>query len=354
MQRLLGIEELTSGDILEIRHILRGGSIIDWPKLHFRSLPAVNEFLRCAQYDPDNRLDAERLVEIHRGAIEYIRSVLRIDVPNVLAHPHRIQNVFLYASSDGPHRGRACMILKVMHVINHLEARELLYHLPVSEREFFARVEARVTAIVGDMQEVGLPVDSYQASQKTKESLITKLLSKRKDTAAQVFDRIRFRIITASRQGIIPILYYLKSHLLAFPFVIPGESANTITSLTSLLTETTGQAFPEESGDGAKPGTNPFSHKEFRVVSFVVDIPVRVDDLADPASRRLLTKFGHLVYIPTEFQLFDKATYFLNESGPAAHEQYKRRQLSEVIARLYVGSETAAKEDGDPPTGTAR
>jgi uncharacterized protein (TIGR04552 family) len=78
----------------------------------------------------------------------------------------------------------------------------------------------------------------------------------------------------------------------------------------------------------------------------VVDVPIRVDDLADPASRRLLTKFGHIVFVPTEFQIFDKASYFLNESGPAAHDLYKARQISEVIKRLFKGDEVR-KEDYD-------
>lgn len=345
MQDLLSLKEITSDDVLEIRHMLRGSSIVDWPGLHFRSGPAVNEFLRVSQFDPDNRLDIERLLDIHRSAVDYIQTVLGIGVPSVLAHPARIQKLFLYASSQGDYRARACMILKVMHVINHLEARELLYHLPISERDLFARVERRVSGVVRRMLDLGFPVDSYQASRKTKESLVTKLLSQRKDTAAQVFDRIRFRIITVNRAGILPVLFYLKRHLLPFPFVIPGESANSIVSVSDLFDEAFGINL-EGGGDHlGTTGNNPFSHEDFRVVSLVSDSPVRVDDLADPASRRLVTKFGHMVLIPTEFQIFDKASYFLNESGPASHEFYKSRQIREVIARLYRGTGTLDEAD---------
>jgi len=345
LQDLLSVKEITREDVLELKHILRGGSIVDWPRMHFRSLPAVNEFLRCSQYDPDNRLDLERLQVIHRSAIEYVQTVLGIDIPNVLAHPHRIQNLFLYASSEGPYRGRACTILKVMHVINHLEARQLLYNLPVSERGLFARVDKRVSAAVEWMQNLGFPIESYQASQKTKDSLITKLLSKRKDTAAQVFDRIRFRIIAVNRRDVLPILLHMKKHLFPYPYVIPGESTNTIANLPTLFKESFGIDLDEDDELMMQAVPNPFSHREFRVISLVVDTPVRVDDLTDPASRRLLTKFGHIVFIPTEFQIFDKASYFLNESGPAAHAQYKARQIREVISRLYRGNGVVVSQD---------
>ncbi len=348
LQNLLGVSEIHGGDILEIRHLIRGGSIIDWQRLYFRNSAQVDEFLRVSQYDPDNILDMERMAEIHRGSVRYIRSALGIDIPGNLERPHRLQDIFLVASNPGEFRAKTCMLLKVMYVINHLEARELFYHLPVSEREFFARVERRVSSTVNRMLEQGFPIETYQASQKTKDSLITKLLSKRKNTAAQVFDRIRFRIITAQRSGLLPILIYLKTHLIPFPYVIPGESTNTIAPVSRLFREAMGGIHLREEDRDFGPHTahNPFSHRDFRVISMVVDIPVRVDDLADAASRRLLTKFGHIVFIPTEFQIFDKASYFLNESGPAAHEHYKARQVTEVIKRLYRGDEDGGTEGG--------
>ncbi len=349
LSNLLNVSEITGGDIMEIRHLIRGGSIVDWERFYFSRLSDVDEFLRVSQYDPDNILDMERLSSIHQSAIEYCRTSLGLDLPSVIVRPGRIQDLYLYASSKGEHRTQASMLLKVMHVINHLEARELLYHLPVSEREFFARLERRVSRTVNRMLEQGFPIETYQASQKTKESLITKLLSKRKNTAAQVFDRIRFRIISSNRAGLLPMLFFLKKYLIPFTYVIPGESTNTIAPVSQLFQETMGIQLRDEDRDfGYHAAQNPFSHRDFRVISMVVDTPVRVDDLADPASRRLLTKFGHIVFVPTEFQLFDKASYFLNESGPAAHDLYKGRQVAEVISRLFMGDErgkAAAQRD---------
>jgi len=344
LQRLLSVKDITAGDIQEMRHLIFGGSVIDWRRLHFRSLPAVNEFLKVAQYDPDNRLDMERLHEIHRGAVEYLTGALGMEIPAVLAKPHRLQNIFLYASAArSPHQSEACMILKVMHVINHLEARQLLYYLPTSEQELFSRVGKRVDKAVMRMIEDGFVIEEYTSSEKTKESLMTKILSKKRSTAAQVFDRIRFRIIASARKHMMPILFHLNKHLFPFPFVVPGESSNTIAPVSSLINDAFG-IKPQTDEAMLNPAFNRFTHKDFRVVSFVVDIPLRVDDLIDASAQRQLSKFGHMVFIPAEFQVFDRASYFLNESGPAAHSHYKERQVQEVIKRLY-----AADVDEDAP-----
>ncbi len=345
LQRLLAVKKITHGDLLEIRGLLRGDSVIDWSKLHFRSIPAVNEFLRVFMCDPDNVRDMERILQVHRASVDYLSAVLELEVPSVLAHPHRIQNLFLYASSPGKHRTKACTLLKVMYVINHLEARQLLFNLPISERELFSRVEKRVSKTVMRMVELGFAVEEYVASQKTKESLVTKVLSKREGTAAQVFDRIRFRIIVSQKKQLLPVLFHLKRHLFPFPCVIPGESSNNIEPFQDLVYEAFGMRVEETTVMPASMRSNEFSHRDYKVINFIADIPLRVQDIIERSNLMMLSRFGNTVFIPTEFQIFDTASHFLNESGPAAHSHYKGRQVSEVISRLYAGKQDGEEED---------
>lgn len=336
-QDLFSAQDLEEGDVRELVALLQGESVVDWTQLYFRNIPAVDEFLRVSGYDPDKPSDMARLADIHREAVRYIRMSLEIEVPEVLAHPHRIQNLFLYASSRNRYRSHSCMILKVMLVVHHLEARELLFHLPCSEQALFRRVDDIVSDAVSLMFAQGVGIDEFQPSRKTKDSLVTKLLSKRKSTAAQVFDRIRFRIITRDRASIMPTLLLLKKRLVPFAFVIPGESTNTLESLGALLQDGLKLAdvdFPEPSH---RPAFNRFSHQDFRVISFVVDIPVKVTDLIEASQSPILSRFGDVVMIPTEFQVFDRVTYDENERGPASHLLYKERQVMEVIRRLYSG-----------------
>lgn len=345
LQRLLAAKDVTQGDLLEIREILRGGSVIDWSKLHFRSIPAVNEFLKVFMCDPANVRDMERIQQVHRDAAEYLKTTLEISIPSVLAHPHRIQNLFLYASAPGKHRAKACTLLKVMYVLNHLEARQLLFNLPISERELFSRVEKRVKKTVMRMVELGFAVEDYVASQKTKEGLVTKVLSKREGTAAQVFDRIRFRIIVSHKKQLLPVLYHLKRRLFPFPCVIPGESSNNIDPFQDLVREAFGLRVEGSEVMPASIRSNEFSHRDYKVIHFVADIPVRVQDIIEKFNLMMLSRFGNTVFVPTEFQVFDTASHFLNEAGPAAHSLYKSRQVREVISRLYSGTADEGKED---------
>ncbi len=330
----------TEGDVRELAALLQGDSVVDWTRLHFRSIPAVDRFLAVCGYDVENPTDLARLQYIHREAVRYVRSTLEIEVASVLTLPLRIQNVFMYASSRNRHRSQACMVLKAMHVIHHLEARELLFHLPCSEQLLFHRVDEAVSETVNSLIEAGLGVYQFHPSRKTKESLITKLLSKRKTTAAQVFDRIRFRIITHKPSDIMPVLLFMKRHLVPFAFVVPGEATNTLSPLRELFSEGLGVEGFDCPTQSQRPAFNRFSHEEFRVVSFVVDLPVKVTDLVKGAPSPILSRFGDVVLIPTEFQVFDRSTFEANEGGPASHLLYKERQITEVVRRLYSGRPT--------------
>src|SRR6202022_827128 len=103
----------------------------------------------------------------------------------------------------------ACIVLKVMHVIQHIEGRELLHRLAVSEAELQELVTDRVMAVAREIQSKGLPVVEFTPSKKALESIITKLLAKKETVAAQIYDKTRFRIVTRSKPDVLPVLYFL-------------------------------------------------------------------------------------------------------------------------------------------------
>lgn len=334
LQHLLGTRSIQAADVREMQTILQGESVIDWPKLHYRSIPAINEFLKVCLYDPTRPEEMARLTEIHLSAVRYIRNVMNLRLPAQVAQPNQIHDLFLYASSDNAHARMACLTLKVMLVVNHLEAGELAFHLPHSEKDLFLRLDRRVMDVVNRMYAVGFELHEFTPSRKTDHSLITKLLSRKSSMSTQVFDRIRFRLVTSRQRDILPVLYFLKRHLVPFAYVIPGESTNTIDSFSNLFREAFGE--DREATDASlRPAFNRFTHRDFRVINFCAEIPIRVDDLVQAHDPTLLGRFGHVVFVSTEFQVFDRSSYYLNESGPAAHVLYKDRQVSEVLRRLH-------------------
>jgi hypothetical protein len=309
-----------------LRLILRGGSVIDWRRLHFHEVSEVDRFLRLHLLDLGDPRDEARLRAILSQAVEYLRSAFGYRVAAAVAGPEDLRTLFLLASGVAePTRYRriACVVLKVMHVVHHLEARELLFRTPMREADLADRVERRVTAVARRMAEAGLPVVEFQGNRKSRGSLVTKLLVKRESVAAQVFDRVRYRVITRTAADVAPVLGYLSEQLFPFNYVVPGQSENALASLAA-------------AGNGKARRGNPFTESTYQALNFVVDRPVRIDDIlpADPPPGEDL---GRIVFSMVEFQVMDEETARRNEQGPASHRRYKKRQEISALRRLSRG-----------------
>ncbi len=102
------------------------------------------------------------------------------------------------ASSRGQGQGYACIILKAMHVIHHLIGRELAFKLPISNDEVFGLVERKVVNVVEEIKAAGCHVVEFAWSRKERDAVVTKLLAKKASIAANVFDKLRFRLRRAA------------------------------------------------------------------------------------------------------------------------------------------------------------
>ena len=341
------VAEMEAGDLEILRLILRGGSVIDWKRLHFREAGEVDHFLRLNLLDLANPRDERRLRAILFQAVEYLRSAFGYRVADLVSNPTDLRHLFLLASGAAePQRYRriACVVLKCMHVVHHLEARELLFRTAIREADLAERVDRRVMAVARSMVDAGFPVLEFHGNVKTRQSLVTKLLVKRETVAAQVFDRVRYRVVTRARDQIPPVLRHLCDALFPFNFVVPGQASNSLLSFRNVV----GQhpraeevvrhlQAPLELEAGGRARSNEFSSRSYRALNFVVDIPVRIDDLLPPEPPPGAEDLGRVVFSLVEFQVLDEETARHNEEGPARHERYKRRQLKRVLRRLSRG-----------------
>src|SRR5207237_897751 len=155
-------EQWTLGDLERMRLILRGGSVIDWRRLHFETKDEVDRYLRLCLFEPNDPFDRARLQRILDEAVDYLRSTFRY------------------------------------------------------------------------------PVTDAAGSVNTRHSVITKLLAKKETLAAQVYDRVRYRVTTEDREHVLPVLVRLCDLLIPFNFVVPGQTQNTLFSFRKLVHE-----FPE-------------------------------------------------------------------------------------------------------------
>jgi uncharacterized protein (TIGR04552 family) len=342
-------------DLTSVRNLLRSGSVVDWHRLYFTDRSQVDRFLRINEFDPANPEDIARLEDLREQAVEYLERYLGFRVSEDVAARVPARDLLLVASQKGKRRTHACVVLKVMHVLHHLAGGELATRLAVSADQIFQHVEDKVLRTVEEMKSAGCQIVEFEWSRKEEDSLITKLLAKRDNLAAHVYDKLRFRMITRTEEEIVFVLRELLYRLVPFNYVIPGESQNDIVDL---------QAFIERdpylrahlpdlldlsnvTPDKRTPLVNEFSGPSYRVVNFVADLPVRMDKhLGLSSEDPLFADTGSVVFVLTEFQIVDVRTAQANEQGENSHERYKERQATRVRGRLMHGMQD--DENGGP------
>lgn len=337
----LGQQRIGLQDVEQVRILLEGDSVIDWRQLAFRDADACTHFLRLAGFEPDDPRDAAWLKGIHTEALRYLDTSLKHRLGDAVRPLKDMRDLLLMASRPGPGTSQsdACLLLKTMHVIHHASGRELLYLLPVARSELFRRVESRVYETVDLMKQSGVRVVEFAASRKSRESVYTKLLARTDNLAAEIHDRLRFRLVTESPDDLFEAAVCLTHALVPFNYILPGESRNDLIDLEATLSadprlrELTGllQQLPGLNDRGQQ--VNRFSSDGFRVINFVADFPVRVDDLIGEAPL-VEPRHGRAVFLLAEFQLLDQETARRNETGENRHSLYKARQVERVIERL--------------------
>ncbi len=339
-------DSFTLADLAGIRNLLRGGSVIDWHRLYFTDRAEVDRFLRVNEFNPETPEDLDRLEDLRDESVEYLERHLGIRVPQEVAEDIPARDLLLVASQKGKRRTHACVVLKVMHVLHHLAGRELLTRLPVSADQIFHLVEEKVVRTVEEMKAAGCSLVQFEWSRKQADSLITKLLAKKENIAADVYDRLRFRTITQTEEELMFVLKEMAGRLIPFNYVIPGQSVNDIVNLRAVI-----EGAPALKGflpalldlshvaaDKRPPPQNEFSGPSYRVINFVADLPVRMDKfLGRPPGDPLFVERGPVVFVLTEFQIIDTRTSQENEAGANSHQLYKERQLNRVRARLMHG-----------------
>ncbi|MFT5435178.1 MAG: hypothetical protein ACI9OJ_005895 [Myxococcota bacterium] len=352
---------LTIGLLERVRLIMRGGSVVDWYRLGFETEQEVVQFLRTNGYDLSDPADEARLRQLFESAASYLHSDMDTPVPEALWNPESVLEPFLIASlrqtSSGKlHQQRiACILLKIVHTLNHLEARELRMHLPLSDKAAFDAVAQGVDTHMTAMAADGYPVVQFTSSRKSRRSTITKLLSKRRANAAQILDRLRFRVIVHKLHDVPLVLAEMTRRFLPFNYVVPEETTNLLMnfrdyaqSLSHLKQSLDALQFDLnlEKTLPLSADPNECSAREFRMLNFVADIPIRLGAIMTPEQLEAQSHLGRIIFVNAEFQMFDHGTWESNEaSSTSNHEAYKRRQRERVKARLFRGLDSAARGD---------
>ncbi|MFO0579074.1 MAG: TIGR04552 family protein [Polyangia bacterium] len=348
-------DPLSLADLEAMRMLLHGSSVIDWHQLGFAELGQVHRFLRVNEFDPESPHDMERLEELRAEAVDYLTRHFGYRIPEEVAETLPATELFLIASRRGRFQTYACIVLKVMHVLQHLDGRETLFCLPVSDDQVFGLVEAKVVQIVDEMRAAGLPIVEFAWSRKERDSLITKLLAKRETLAAHVYDKLRFRLITKREEDLPMVLRELLSRLVPFNYVIPGQTVNKLLPFGRIFDvyasarKHQAELQPADEINLNDSATNDFSSATYRVINFVADLPVRVGAVLRHVNRSAPELDERaVVYVLTEFQVMDAQSAVTNEQGDSSHVAYKERQQIQVKARLTRGMKSSSNGQKKP------
>jgi uncharacterized protein (TIGR04552 family) len=340
------LDEFLVHDLEGVRMLLRGGTVIDWHRLNLEDESQAADIVRVQEIDLDDPEDRRYVDSIRDEAVGYLKRTFDFPVPGAVRVASLV-DLLMMASGRGHRQVCACSVLKVMHVIHHLKAAELRVSLPLSDQEMFDLLDAKVYRVIGSMLGASIPVKDFMGGRKHRDGQYTKLLAKQDNIAARIYDKIRFRLVTRQRDDIFPVLNHLMRRLFPFNYVIPQQSTNTLVPFKTYVENHPHlrrfrdrlQMSPELE-DTTTRHDNFYSDPSFRIVHFVVDLPVRIDGYL----RRMgitATRPGPVIFCLTEFQLVDQETDATNEQGTSSHAAYKERQRLAVEQRLKLGSSRA-------------
>src|SRR5687768_14795898 len=226
-------------DLEFVRIILTGESVVDWQRLEFRSVDEVDAFLATHLLDPQDPEDRERLRYVFNEAVSYLEEQLHLKFPTELRDPKDTRQVFLWASQWGGFRRTqilSCVVLKLMHIIHHMEAADLKFRLSLSEEQLLRIAHRRLVEQAREMQQSGIPILAFYGNRKSRSSVITKLLAKKEAVAATIFDKLRYRVVVARREDLVPVLSFMTREMFPFNYVVPGQSHDNLLSLEELVT----------------------------------------------------------------------------------------------------------------------
>ena len=238
-------------------------------------LDEVDHFLRLLQLDMTDQLAKERLRYVFNEAVSYLEVHLRLRFPKYLRDPEDVREIFLWASKPGGFRRRqilSCIVLKLMHVINHMEAADLKFKASIAEEHLFDLAEEQITQRAREMREANLPILSFYGSRKTRGSVISKLIAKKETLAATIWDKLRFRIIVYRREDIFPVLSHMARNFFPFNYVIPGQTHNNLIDPDQFLDFLKNPADLQELLDLPEmqtSGKNEFSGASYSMINFI-------------------------------------------------------------------------------------
>ncbi len=382
-----------------IMNVLIGGrSSIDLPEIQISGFEEATAFIKSYGYDPEKIHDARLMHAAICESLSFIERWLMpkewkngLQPPDEVLMCHDPRNLLLWACdrSSGAIQRRiwSCAILRVMHTIAHIEGAFRYSDIDVARDEIIGRIQSVVAYdergdswIQFDDQRIKLYKLEWKI-QKSRDSVLLKLLHKRANVAETIYDMLGVRFIAEHQSDVMQIVKLLqKSHVISFPNAIPSRSRNSIMDaeafrvyVEQLRTEyMMGKISSEEfqirlESLELEPAEadkeNLHSGSDYRAVQMTCRQLIRTPRPLTTLKKNLqhelermpvgnvfsrhvaelinvlrnisrLSGDDEFSFFPFEIQVMDKKAWDINTTGKASHTKYKKSQLRAARRRV--------------------
>lgn len=375
-----------------LRSFLDGVSPIDLDRLALQSREEAYQFLVQYGYDMAIPSEHHEAWTVFRDGLDYLQRVLcpaptpedrSVGVPEELHQIADLTEILLLASHGGPLQPWACALLRVMHTISHANHAVRSPFYQEIQIQILERYRQHVHQDAHGKLHLGtgllaVPLEDIQLrEEKSRDSMILKLLHKPDNVAQGIFDRIGVKLVTPTKVDALLVLKYIRrNHLAIFANIMPGRSRNTLIDLERFR-----DVYESISRPGA-PGTfksnwaalqkpiepsgednqhqNPHSSSAFRSIQFTCRQLIRVPNPQYSALQELRAALSERIpseelaallaklsadnpdpvlrfFFPYEVQILDHENHMRTLEGESSHANYRLRQLRTARRRVLAG-----------------
>lgn len=345
--------------------LVGGLPALEIQRLNISSLEEARQFVLAYGYDMTDKNHLDKLWKYYRRSLNYLRSHLLKEgevIPDMLSDPNQLKDLsylLIYASTRDIRQNTiqnwACAILRVMHVLAHLEndlfaqfSKEIQDQILTPFQSQVHRDPVSGIWLGGSNDLDRIRLDKFVVkSFKSSDSSINKLLAKPSAVAFTILDKLGVRFVTRHLFDVFRVLRFLtQKNLVNFAHGISEEGNNTIypidlfmevmesfSSSKDLSIENIDERLLsklEEVGSQAayRKKLNIFSSGDYRFLKFITRRLIRIELSEDQRQKQMS------FFYPYEVQILDYSTYLKNLGGPSAHDQYKLRQREHARKRV--------------------
>jgi len=394
-------------DVMEV--MMGGKSSIDLTFLQFRDWNEATDFLSYYGFDPDEPQWQKHIHSVFIESLNFIETYLMPQdwgkkgrqPPDEILNAADARSLLLMASDRSPEKQSsqlwACALLRVMHTISHIDGVQRLMNIDEARNQIKARFKNFVfkdnkQRLFLGTKDRNIEIDRIEwKDEKTRESIILKLLHKKANVAETIYDLLGVRIVTKHLSDTMVVVKFLRDfHMINFVNCNPARARNTLLNVdhfkhnVGVLQQMLEQdrISPDEFIHMVKRVTTPnvktksvnvHSGTNYRSIQLTCRQFIRCknpflgwrDKLEQMgASAEASTREKNIIYdilnlsrnwwqgneqnefsrfFPFEVQILDVDSAQQNQKGDSAHEKYKKSQIKAARRRVLGGMLTAKK-----------